>query len=159
MSSASCATVIFFCRARTSVSMRVEALAQSAWAPRMRRFVADELYESACRSVDDCAVDLGHLDAVGANVFRAELRRCLRFGHADVSYLEIGVEAPWDVVVADGRAAGEEHVAHELHGLVRGDVRELHAAVNVAAGPDARDGRLQVLVDDDKAAVGLDEIG
>src|ERR1019366_1206836 len=80
-------------------------------------------------------------------------------GHADVAHLGVGVQTPGDVVVADGRAAGEEHVAHELYGFVGGDVRELHAAVNVAAGPDARHGRLQILVDDDEAAVGFDAGG
>src|SRR5258708_2360963 len=82
-------------------------------------------------------------------------RNRFRFRHADVPDLGVRVEAPRNVVVAHRRAPGEEHVAHELHGLVRGHVRELHADVNVAAGPYARHGGLQVFVDDDEAAIRL----
>src|SRR5581483_9957291 len=114
--------------------------------------VADELDETLVRAVDDGAVDIAHLDFVDAHAIADRFAR-LALRHADVARLRIGVERPRNVVVRHRRLSGEEDVAHELDRFEGRDVCELQAAVYVAAGPDARHGRLQIFVDDDERAV------
>ena len=108
--------------------------------------IADELEQSSGCPIHDGAIDIDHLHTVRAHTIRTE--RCVgfRLGHADMADFRIRIQPPRDVFVADRRFSGKEHVAHELDRLIRRHVRELQAAVNVAAGPDPRYGGLKVFI-------------
>src|SRR5207249_2990436 len=119
--------------------------------------VADDLDESLRGAIDHCTIDVRHLDNVCAYV--AACRARFAFRETDMCHFRIGEQSPRNMFVREGRLAGEQHVAYELHRLVGGDMRELHPAVNIAASPDSWRVRLQVLVDDDVGPIGPDSRG